>query len=99
MFNPLCSSTNQDLCVKHLCNQGSHNEKYNFHYEWKPSHVSAKSIRFAISKDEWDTKEDTGRSMKDALYVLRRGVASQKVMEGQVCPHEMLKIIHDCKKG
>ena len=28
-----------------------------------------------------------------------RGVASQKVMEGQACPHETLKIIHDCKKG
>ena len=28
-----------------------------------------------------------------------RGVASQKVMEGQAYPHETLKIIHDCKKG
>ena len=28
-----------------------------------------------------------------------RGVASQKVMEGQACPHETLKIIHDRKKG
>ena len=27
-----------------------------------------------------------------------RGVASQKVMERQACPHETLKIIHDCKK-
>ena len=26
---------------------------------------------FAVSKDEWDTKEDTGKSMKNALYVLR----------------------------
>ena len=24
---------------------------------------------FAISKDEWDTKEDTGKSMKNALYI------------------------------
>ena len=24
-----------------------------------------------VSKDEWDTKEDTGKSMKNALYVLR----------------------------
>ena len=26
---------------------------------------------FAVSKDEWDTKEDTGKSMKNALYKLR----------------------------
>ena len=26
---------------------------------------------FAVSKDEWDTKEDTGKSMKNVLYVLR----------------------------
>ena len=28
-----------------------------------------------------------------------RGVASQKVMEGQACPHKTLKFIHDCKNG
>ena len=26
---------------------------------------------FAVSKDEWVTKEDTGKSMKNALYVLQ----------------------------
>ena len=26
---------------------------------------------FAISKGEWDTKENTGKSMKNALYLLR----------------------------
>ena len=26
---------------------------------------------FAVSKDKWDTKEDTGKSMKNVLYVLR----------------------------
>ena len=30
-----------------------------------------KSTLFAVRKDEWDTKEDTGKSMKKALYVLR----------------------------
>ena len=25
---------------------------------------------FAVSKDVWDTKEDTGKSMKSALYIL-----------------------------
>ena len=43
----------------------------NFCYKGKPSHAIAKSTLFAVSKDEWDTKEDTGKSMKDVLYVLR----------------------------
>ena len=42
-----------------------------FHYEGKPSCATTKSTLFAVSKDEWDTKEDTGKSMKNALYVLR----------------------------
>ena len=42
-----------------------------FHFEGKPSHARAKSTPFPVSKDEWDTKEDTGKSMKNALYVLR----------------------------
>ena len=42
-----------------------------FHYEGKPSCATTKSTLFAVSKDEWDTKEDTGMSMKNALYILR----------------------------
>jgi len=30
---------------------------------------TTKSTPFKVSKDEWDTKEDTGKSMKNALYV------------------------------
>ena len=41
-----------------------------FHYEGKPSCAIAKSTLFAVSKDEWDSKEDTGKSMKNALYIL-----------------------------
>ena len=41
-----------------------------FHYEGKLSHATAKLTLFAVSKDEWDKKEDTGKSMKNALYVL-----------------------------
>ena len=41
-----------------------------FRYEGKPSRGIAKSTLSAVSKDEWDTKEDTGKSMKNALYVL-----------------------------
>ena len=42
-----------------------------FHFEGKPSRACAKLTPFPVSKDEWDTKEDTGKSMKNALYVLR----------------------------
>ena len=69
MFNPLHSNTNQGLFEKYLCNQSNHYEKYG--YERKPSCATAKSTLFTVSKDEWDTKEDTGKSMKNALYVLR----------------------------
>ena len=41
-----------------------------FCYKGKPSRTTTKSTLFAVSKDEWDTKEDTGKSMKNALYVL-----------------------------
>ena len=43
----------------------------NFHFEGKPSRATAKSTLFTVSKDEWDTKENTGKSMKNALCVLR----------------------------
>ena len=43
----------------------------NFRYEGKPSRAIVKSTHFAVSKDELDTKEDTGKSMRNALYVLR----------------------------
>ena len=43
----------------------------NFCYNGKPSHATAKSTCFALSKDEWGTKEDTVKSMKNALYILR----------------------------
>ena len=42
-----------------------------FHFKGKPSRARAKLTPFPVSKDEWDTKEDTGKSMKNALYVLR----------------------------
>ena len=43
----------------------------NFRFEGKPSGARAKSTPFPVSKDEWDTKEDTGKSIKNALHVLR----------------------------
>ena len=42
-----------------------------FRYEGEPSRATTKLTLFAVSKDEWDRKENTGKSMKNALYVLR----------------------------
>ena len=64
MLDPLHSITNQELFEKHLCNQSNHYENMDtFRYKGKPSCATAKST-------EWDTKEDTGKSMKNTLYVL-----------------------------
>ena len=55
-----------------------------FRYEWKPSRAITKSTLFAVSKDKWDTKEDTGKSMKNALYVLpyaKRHISGQSDIE------------------
>ena len=38
--------------------------------ERKPSPGTTKLIVFAVSKNEGITKEDTGTSMKNALYIL-----------------------------
>jgi len=54
MFNLLCSIMNQQLLD-------------DFHNEWKPS--CAYSTLFMESKDKWDSKEGTGKSMKNALHV------------------------------
>ena len=51
--------------------KNSHYENMDdFRFEGKPSRATFKSTLFAVSEDEWDTKEDTGKSMKNALYIL-----------------------------
>ena len=35
------------------------------------SRATTKSTHFAVSKDEWNTNEDSGKSMKNTLYILR----------------------------
>ena len=42
-----------------------------FRYKEKPSHAITKLTLFAVNKDEWNTKEESGKSMENALYVLR----------------------------
>ena len=77
MFNPLESSTNQELFEKHHCNRSSHYEKY----EQFPLRREAitKSTLFAVSQDEWDTKEDTDKSIKNALYILPKSKCPAEV--------------------
>ena len=61
LFNSLHSSTNQELFEKHLCNKSSHYEKYGQFLvtQRKPSRATTKLMLFIVSKDEWNTKEDT----------------------------------------
>ena len=51
-----------------------------FRFEGKPSRAGAKSTvtPFPVSKDEWDTKEDTGKSMKNALYAVAEEVVDMR---------------------
>ena len=71
MFNPLHSITNQELFEStSAIKVATMKNTDNFCYEGKPSRVTAKSTLFAVSKDKWDTKEDTGKSKKNALYIL-----------------------------
>jgi len=65
--------TQQEVFEKHLCNKSSHYEKYRRFLvtQRKPSHITTKLMLFSVSKDEWNTKEDTGKSLKNALHVLQ----------------------------
>ena len=60
-----CSKSTSTINIATMINTA------NFHYEGKLSRATAKSTLFTVRKDEWDTKEDTGKSMKNVLYVLR----------------------------
>jgi len=63
------SSTNQEL---HLCNQSSHYEKI-----WMISvtqvnhHIQPPNQCFWLSAKKWNTKEDTGKSLKNELDILQ----------------------------
>ena len=69
----LHSSTNQEVFKKYLCNTSRHYEKYGQFLvtQRKPSHATTKLTLFTVSKDEWNTEEGTGKSLKNALHVLR----------------------------
>ena len=70
----LCSTCYAALRIKNcsesisICIQSSHYEKYG-RFPLRRE-ATAKSTPFPISKDEWDAKEDTGKSMNNALYLV-----------------------------
>jgi len=96
MFNSLHSSTNQE---KHLCNQGSHHEKIwtIFVTQRKPSHATIKSTLFTVSKDEWITKQDTGKSLNNTLHILQYalGWSDIKQWKNQACSLSHYQIMLD----
>ena len=73
MPNLLHSSTNHEMFEKHLCNQISHYENIQMIsvMQRKPLRATTKSMLFTVSKDEWNTKEDTGKSLKNTLHILQ----------------------------
>jgi len=64
MFDLLDGSTNQEVFEKHLCRKSSHYEKYRRFLitQRKPSCATTKLTLFTVSKDDWNTKEGTGKS-------------------------------------
>ena len=66
----LCSTNYTALRIKNCLKSTSAIKVDTMSYERKSSRATTKSTLFTVSKDEWDTKEDTGKSMKNALYVL-----------------------------
>ena len=47
----------------------------------KPLHATTKLTLFTVSKNEWNTKEDTGKSLKNALHVQRyKGTSRAEAM-------------------
>jgi len=80
MFNPLFSSTNQQLFKKRtfVIKVATIDD---FYSKWKPSHAIDTfrgEQRWIVNKDEWDTKEGRGKSMKNALHVQQYGKGTSR---------------------
>jgi len=60
---------NQELLEKYVCFEvATMKNTDDFRYL---SHATTKSMLFTVSKDEWNTKEDTGKSLKNTLHILQ----------------------------
>jgi len=59
---------------------------------------TTKSTLLVVSKDEWDTMKDTGKSMKNALYVLQYGKRHlQATSNSEKIKPIALAIVEQCK--
>ena len=79
---------NQEMFEKHFRNQNSHYEKYGQFLLQREAITYYHQINtLCCQQDEWDTKEDTGKSMKNALYVLwyaKRHPSGQSNVESDI---------------
>jgi len=93
MFNPLFSSTNQQLFKRTLV------IKYENYGQFNGSHhlPTTKSTLFVTNKDEWYTKEGRGKSMKNALYVQRYGKRHLSGWNSKKVKPVALAIVELCK--
>ena len=75
MFDSLLSTTSQEVFKKYLCNRICHYEKSGLFFvtQRKPSRATTCLFKplLTVSKDEWNIKEGTGKSLKNALHVLQ----------------------------
>jgi len=62
-----------------------------FRYKWKPSCAYHKIKIFVTSKDEWDTEEDTGKSMKNALHVHKGKIKPVTLAIVELCESEGIR--------
>jgi len=56
--------------------------------------TTTKSMLVVVSKDEWDTREDPGKSMKNALHVQR---CSKRHLSGKIIKPVALAIVELCE--
>jgi len=97
------SSSNQELFEKHFFIENSHYENMkivtmknmdNFHFEGKPI---VELTPFVVSKDKWDTTEDTGRSIKMYciyIYILQYAKMKQhRTMKNQSSGYRVTALV------
>jgi len=84
---------------KHLCNQGSHYEKCgwfawdNFCYAKETIACNHQIMLFTISKDERNTEEDSDKSLKNALDVLRYAKRAEATSNSEIIKPVALAVI------
>jgi len=62
----------------------------------KPSYATTESTLSVASKDEWNTKESTGKPMNNALYILRYGKRAEATLNIERIKHVALDIVEIC---